>query len=127
MAITYTWKVTGLKKTSTEGLSDVVIGTQWNCKGTDEDGNEGTFSGATPFKASDVNVDSFVNFSQLTEETVLSWIKPVVTGGYWDHVKEQIQKQINGKKNPIVDVPHMPWAPAPANTANVAPASTANT
>jgi hypothetical protein len=116
MAITYTWKVTGLKKTSAEGLTDVVIGTQWNCKGTDEDGNDGTFSGATPFKASDVNLGDFVDFADLTEETVLSWIQPVVTGGYWDHVREQIQKQIDGKKNPIIDVSAMPWAPA--NTAN---------
>lgn len=121
MAITYTWKVKGLKKTSAAGLSDVVIGTQWECTGTDSDGNAGTFSGATPFKAADVNVDEFVDFADLTEATVLSWIQPVVTGGYWDHVKEQIQKQIDAKKNPIVDVSEMPWAPAPA------PAPSANT
>lgn len=117
MAITYTWKVKGLKKTTAGGLSDVIIGTQWECKGADEDGNEGTFNGATPFKAADVNVDEFVEFADLTEATVLSWIQPVVTGGYWDHVREQIQKQIDQKKNPIVDVNEMPWAPA-ANTAN---------
>jgi len=118
MAITYTWKVTGLKITNTNTLSDVVIGTQWLCKGVDEDGNEGAFSGATPFKASDVNPDNFINYSTLTEEQVLNWIKAVVVGSYWDHVNEQINKQINLKKNPVTEINHeFPWGPV-ANTAN---------
>lgn len=110
MAITYSWKVTGLKKTSANNLNDVVVGTQWQCIGTDEDGNTGRFSGATPFKSSDIDPDNFVDFANLTEETVLSWIQPVVNGTYWDHVSEQIQKQINQKKNPVVDVNEMPWS-----------------
>lgn len=121
MALTYTWKVTGLKKTNAGDLTGVVIGTQWQCTGTDADGNSGTFSGATPFKAADVNPDNFVDFDALTEETVLGWIKPVVTGNYWDHVNEQIQKQIDAKKNPIEDVSQMPWGPFDANTANTPP------
>lgn len=113
MAITYTWKVTGLTKTNADGLSDVVIGTRWTKTGTDEHGNEGVFSGATPFKASDVDPNNFVDWNNLTEELVLSWIKPVVVGGYEQHVNEQIQKQIDAKINPVVDTSNMPWNPAP--------------
>ena len=117
MSLTYTWKVKQLKKTSGNNLSDVIVGTQWELKGVDADGNEGSFSGATPFDLSKVNPDSFVAYEDLTEEMVLDWIKAVVVGGYWDHVNEQIMKQIDLKKNPVVEVSQLPWAPPASNTA----------
>ena len=113
MAITYTWKVTGLTKTNADNLQDVVIGTRWTKTGTDENGNSGTFSGATPFTPAQIDPSHFVNFDNLTEAIVLSWIQPVVVGGYEQHVNEQIQKQIDAKVNPVVDVNNMPWDPTP--------------
>jgi hypothetical protein len=113
MAVTYTWKVVGLTKTNTDNLQDVVIGTRWEKRGVDEDGNEGMFSGATPFLASEVDPNNFVDWNNLTEELVLSWIQPVVVDGYEQHVNEQIQKQIDAKKNPVVDTNDLPWSPAP--------------
>ena len=119
MAFTYTWKLRSLKKTSTGDYQDLIVGTQWDCTGTDSANNSGTFSGATPFKAENVQQGNFVAYSSLTEETVLSWIKAVVVGGYKEHVDEQIQKEIDGKKNPIIEVDSnsLPWANT-ANTAN---------
>lgn len=114
MALTYTWKIKTLKKTSGNNLNDVIVGTQWELTGTDSDGNDGVFHGATPFELSKVDSANFVAYENLTEETVLTWIKAVVVGAYWDHVNEQINKQINNKKNPIVDVNDLPWA-APAS------------
>lgn len=113
MAITYTWKVTGLTKTNTEDLTDVVVGTRWTKTGVDEEGNEGVFSGATPFLASAVDPNNFVDWNNLTEEIILSWIQPIVVDSYEQHVNEQIQKQINAKKNPVVDVSNLPWNPVP--------------
>jgi hypothetical protein len=115
MTITYTWKVTGLKVKDEESLTNVVYQTYWKKIGTDEDGTVGEFSGATPFPAATVNPDNFTPFSELTEEQVLSWIQPIVTGGYEEHVNQQIQKAIDNKKNPGVDKP-LPWStdtPAP--------------
>lgn len=123
MAVTYTWKVTGLTKTNAEGMTDVVIGTRWNKIGTDEQGNEGVFSGATPFLASEVDPNNFVDWNNLTEAVVLSWIQPVVTGAYEQHVNEQIQKQIDLKKNPVVDTTNLPWDPAPTGPAPPGPAA----
>lgn len=117
MSITYTWKVTGLKVRDGEDMTNVVYQTYWKKIGTDEDGNSGEFSGATPFPASSVNPDNFTPFEQLTEETVLSWIKPIVVGDYEEHVNKQIQKQIDNKKNPGVDKP-LPWASEPAEPAS---------
>ena len=114
MALTLSWEVTGVKtknETNTEGatLNDAVVQTYWKCTGVDADGNEGMFSGATPFTAANVPAGSFVAFADLTEATVLGWIQAVVVGGYMDHVQAQIQKQID---EATIQEPALPWAPA---------------
>jgi len=113
MALTLSWEVTGVKtknETNTDGdtLADAVVQTYWKCTGTDSDGNEGSFSGATPFTAANVPAGSFVAFADLTEATVLGWIQAVVVDGYMDHVQEQIQKQIDSA---TIQEPALPWAP----------------
>lgn len=117
MATTYTWKITGLK---TKDVSDdkpaAVVQTYWQKIGTDENGNEGTFSGATPFTVDPTDESGpFIPFEDLTEEDVLDWIKTVVVGGYEQHVNEQIAKQIEEKISPVVEN-RLPWAPVTANT-----------
>lgn len=104
----YTWKVTGLKTMTADGVDGVVFQTYWTKTGTDENGNEGVFSGATPFKEVDVKADGFITFEQLTEEDVLNWIKAVVINDYEKHVDEQIQKQIDQKKKNITES-KLPW------------------
>jgi hypothetical protein len=123
MAITYTWKIKSLKKTNGTNINDVIVGTQWELKGTDEDGDSGVFNGATPFEMSKVDPENFVSYENLTEEMVLDWIKAVVVGHYWDHVEAQIVRQIGLSKNPEVEVDSagLPWAPqnpdpAPSST-----------
>jgi hypothetical protein len=114
MAVTYTWEVTSLK-TKNETLGDGVVlpnaicQTYWKKIGTDEDGNEGTFSGATPFSAENLTEENFQQFDVLTEEIVLGWIQAIVVDGYEEHVNGQIQKQIDEKVTPITDTA-MPWA-----------------
>lgn len=117
MAITYTWKLTSLKKRNTGDLENVIVQTFWQKIGTDEDGNEGIFSGATPFDPSQVDPDNFTSFENLTQTQVLGWIQSVVVGSYEQHVNEQIQKQIDVKRSPIEDVNEsgFPWAEPQAN------------
>lgn len=119
MALSYTWKLTGLKKTSGNNLSDVIVQTYWKVTGADEDGDSGEFSGATPFNLSEVDPNNFTAYENLTEEIILGWIQAVVVDSYKDHVDEQIQKQIDLAKNPVVEVSNgsFPWDP-PAPTAN---------
>lgn len=102
MALTYTWKVTGLKKrdqVNAEGatLIGAIVQTYWECKGVDANGNEGSFSGATPFTAENVPAGSFAAFETLTEETVLDWIKSVVDNdpSYKAHIDGRIIDQID--------------------------------
>jgi hypothetical protein len=105
--MTYTWKITGVKTIDTGDVTDAVVQTYWEKTGTDENGNQGTFSGATPFLQSSINPENFVPYTQLTEEIVLGWIQAVVVGSYQEHVNEQIQKQIDARN---VKQPNLPWA-----------------
>ena len=123
MGLTYEWKLTGLKKQNSEIANNVVVGTQWKLTGTDEDGNQGTFTGATPFSISNVNTGSFTEYSQLTEEQVLGWVKNHVSGSnvasnYMEHINGQILKEINSKKWTRLEVAEadLPWSPISGST-----------
>lgn len=118
MSITYTWKITGVKTLTQGKNADAVVQTYWKKIGTDEKGNTGEFSGATPFDASNVPADQFVPFSQLTEEIVIGWVQGVVVGSYQQHVDAQIAKALAPK---AVDAP-MPWAPPVEPVAPTVPA-----
>tara|TARA_B110000858_G_C17498390_1_gene334831 strand:+ start:161 stop:577 length:417 start_codon:yes stop_codon:yes gene_type:complete len=112
---TWTWSVTSLKKrdqVNTEGatLAGAVVQTFWKVVGVDGSGNEGEFSGATPFTAVNVPAGSFAPFEELTEATVLGWIQAVVNGdqGYADHISERVTSQIDEAS---IEDGVMPWAP----------------
>lgn len=112
MSITYNWKLTSIKKTSTPDLTDVIVQTYWEVTGTDENGNSGLFIGGTPFDKSTVNSTNFVPYESLTAEIVMSWVQSSVNATYWDRIEEQIIKQINDKINPIQEVSgnNFPWS-----------------
>ena len=116
MALTYTWALKSLKKADVDNLSGVIVQTHWTCTGTDEDGNEGVFNGATPFNPAEVDPNNFTAYEDLTEAQVLSWIEGVVVGAYKEHVDAQILKQIAEKKAPAVEVAEgaFPWSPPAA-------------
>ena len=112
MAVTYTWKVTSLKvKDVSEDRTNAIVQTYWTKTGTDEDGNQGVFSGATPFTLDPTATSGpFIPFEELTEENVLDWIKSVVIGSYEDHVNSKIAEQITNKVTPTTEA-KLPWAP----------------
>ena len=123
MGYTYEWKLTGLRKQNSENVNDAVIGTHWKLIGTDEDGNEGTFTGATPFSISTINTSSFTPYTELTEAQVLGWIKNHVSGSnlstnYMEHINGVIEKEINSKKWVKVEVSEtdLPWSPTSGST-----------
>ena len=111
MSLTYAWKLTGLKKASGGDLQDVVVGTRWELTGTDEDGNSGTFSGATPFKLENVEFHNFVPYPNLDQDTVIGRIQAEVVGGYKDHIDQKIQSQIDAAKYDVKDIQanEFPW------------------
>lgn len=122
----YTWKLTSLKRKNFQDLNNVVVQTYWQKIGTDEDGNEGIFVGATPFSLGTVDSENFVQYEDLTEEIVLGWIQAAVVDIYETHVNEQIAKQINEKKSPTIEVTGgFPWQPEEEVNSNLPPQSAA--
>ena len=126
---TYTYKITGLKVKDevVNGVTNksAVVQTYWQVTGKDKSGNEGTFSGATPFTTTTMPEGTiFKPFEQLTESDVVSWVKGVVEGntGYQQHIDGQIQKQIDQNLS-VVSEANLPWAPAPEPVPNPGPAS----
>ena len=112
------WEITGLKtKNEVNGdgvvLPNAVCQTYWKASYTDADGNEGSFSGATPFSAVNLSEKQFAEFDTLTEETVLDWVKAIVVDSYFDHVVERIQRQIDEL---AIEEATMPWAPVEEET-----------
>lgn len=114
MTLTYTWKLTGLKKTDNPSieLNDIIVQTYWECTGTDENGNSGTFTGATPFDPSKVDPEDFTSYENLTEAQVLGWIQDLVNNdlNYKAHIEERIMKQIESLNIKTVDSKDFPWA-----------------
>ena len=116
MALTYEWKLTGLKKQDTADLTDLVVGTRWELKGTNEDDVFGMFSGATPLDLPDADEENYVAYADLTETQVLGWIKNIVSGSgssnYMEHINEQINKQIGEKVYTQLEVQSndLPWS-----------------
>jgi hypothetical protein len=118
MALTSEWKITQIKKTTNDSVDNAIIGTRWEVKGIDENGNDGLFTGATPFTLDQINPDNFVPYNELTEEIVLDWIKGYVSGSnratnYWDHISDRINTQIKEKTSIIssVEAVNLPWSP----------------
>jgi len=116
MALTYDWKLTGLKKQHTDSLENVVIGTRWQIKGIDENGYSGSFAGATPFELKSVETGSFIPYEELTEEIVIGWVEAEVQNTvkypvYWNHINERILNEISESKyvSKEVHADSLPW------------------
>jgi len=114
----YTWKLKSLKRRNSTDINNIVVQTYWDKIGTDEDGNVGTFNGATPFDLSSVDPENFISYEDLTEEMILGWIKSCVVGNYEQHVNGVIATQIAEKVSPITEVTSgFPWQPEEENIA----------
>jgi hypothetical protein len=109
----YTWEVTDMKTLDADGVENAVVQTYWKKTGINEKGDEGVFSGATPFPVSSIDPEKFIPYDQLTEAEVLGWIQTVVVGSYEEHVNAQIQKQIDAKN---IQDPGLPWGTPPTPT-----------
>ena len=131
MGLTYEWSVTAIKKATSDNIDEAIVGTRWKVVGTDEDGNSGEFSGATPFDLNTINTGSFTAYQDLTESQVLGWIKSVVSGSnpmtnYWSHINGQILKQVERSKLSVAEVSdmHLPWSPTSGSSDTPDPLAT---
>ena len=108
MAITYTWKINSVKVRNEGSNTDAVVQVYWKKIGTDEQGNFGEVNDMTMFTSVDVPEGEFIPFDQLTEATVLGWIRSKLGSTSEKHMDDQIQIRIDEMANPITDKP-LPW------------------
>lgn len=120
MSFTYTYTVRNLKvqdqvNSAGETLTNAVVQTYWEIQGTNEAGQVGTFSGATPFSAENVPAGSFTAFEELEEAHVTAWIAAVIDADpqYKAHIDEQIQKVIDADNRTEISGPELPWGVEP--------------
>ena len=107
MDITYTWKITALKKApSLDGLSNVITHIRFDYTGTDsESGESHTFHGACPVGAP--NPENFTEITTLTEANVIEWAK---ANHPTDHMNEVIAREIGKKIVPMnEEVTELEW------------------
>jgi hypothetical protein len=124
MSITYTWKVSSLKKTNTSNLNDVIIQTSWNKIGTDEDGNTGFFPGSSEFQLDTVDPDNFISYDDLTEEIILGWVQSLIGEGLNAHANNIISQQIDEKACRVIEVSNgFPWDSEPTEPVGIATTS----
>ena len=121
MAFTYTYTVRNLKvqdqvNAAGETLTNAVVQTYWDIQGTNEAGQVGKFSGATPFSAANVPAGSLTAFEELEEAHVTAWIAAVIDGDaqYKAHIDEQIQADIDRNVQTEKSGSSLPWGEAPA-------------
>lgn len=123
MSLTYAWTINSLKlkdETNHEGatLNRAVYQTHWTITGTNSAGQSGSWAGATPLSAANVPAGSFVAFDDLTEDTVIGWIKNIVENdaAYMEHITERLTLDIEEKFGTTEEIEEksLPWA-APAD------------
>ena len=122
MAISYSWKITQMTKKTVGDNENVVLHVRWELTGTESTtGTSGKFVGATPLDFDSSSTDEFVQYGDLTEETVIGWIQNVVVDGYWDHVVEKITEEIEKVDDPIDEVLEeaLPWSTGSADVTPV--------
>ena len=100
MAVTFTWSIANLERTTADGGVTVV---HWRCDGVDGEASAGSYgtTSCTP----DASASDFIAFDSLTQDTVLGWVWDTVVRA---DVEASITDQINAELNPTTTA-GLPW------------------
>ena len=106
----YSWQVVKLSTrdvTNAEGvlLSDAVVEIKWRRIGVDADGQTSKVVGHTDLYADSVSQSDFVNFTDLTEEKVISWLESNIPADQIAKYDLKIAKNINDRGKVEKNVP----------------------
>lgn len=117
--VTYDWSITGLVKKSIDDVDGVVVQVQWTITANDDEFNT-EYYGVTNLNFNEESLDSFIDFTELTEETVLDWVKGNIDESYMDSIYGILQEELDKLKNHIqfIDESNLPWSPDPIESEN---------
>jgi hypothetical protein len=94
-----------------DGLQDVVTRVRYSYVGVDEQGNKGTFAGATPMPVPK-DTANFKPFSELQPADVVAWLEAVSDK---IHMEERIAIQIASQISPKYEPVPSPWGTPQSN------------
>ena len=101
MAITTTWKIANLERETEDGFVFTAHYTVNADDGTYTSGAYGSLGFERP--------DNLIPFSQLTEATVIGWVKEKLGEEKVADIEAALQSQINEQKHPT-KAAGVPWA-----------------
>jgi len=109
----YNFSINELRREDVGEFEDVVTHIRWSLTGTDSEGYEGTFRGATPLEdLSQLSELTFVPYSELKEKEIISWIEEILDANehYRQHIKDRIQELINSERPiKVAGEKDLPW------------------
>tara|TARA_E500000178_G_C16834892_1_gene667826 strand:+ start:174 stop:524 length:351 start_codon:yes stop_codon:yes gene_type:complete len=115
MSIVYSYEIKALQikpstvNSSGDTISNSIICCWWQRKGIDQNNYVGIYNGSTSLHAHDTSTSDFINFSDVTKDKVISWIKQKLTNEQQINIDKDIQNQINTRCIKE-DYSNLPWA-----------------
>ena len=109
----YNFSIIELRRQDVGEFEDVVTHIRWRLTGTDSEGYEGTFTGATPLEdLSQLSELTFVPYSELKEKEIISWIEVILDANehYRQHIEDRIHESINNERLvKVASEKDLPW------------------
>lgn len=111
---TYTWKINSFRKRNEPylgppdtGLVNVIVSADWSVIGTDSIGNFSEYRTTSIFRPQS---DGFIPYENLTEETILNWIRSNLTQFDYSVIDESIIRDIDDTASTVtVKSNKFPW------------------
>ena len=106
MAITYTWKVTGLMVQDEGDLEKVAVMSNFSISGTD-----GEYTGQVSYAVNLLQPDAenFTPYADITEEQAVQWTKNALGEDRVSAMEQEVSDQIAKASIPVPQPAPLPW------------------
>jgi len=106
MAITYTWKVTGLMVQDEGDLEKVAVMSNFSINGTD-----GEYTGQVSYAVNLLQPDAenFTPYADITEEQAVQWTKNALGEDRVSAMEQEVADQIAKAAIPVPQPAPLPW------------------
>ena len=106
MAITYTWKVTGLMVQDEGDLEKVAVMSNFSINGTD-----GEYTGQVSYAVNLLQPDAenFTPYADITEEQAVQWTKNALGEDRVSAMQQEVADQIAKASGPVPQPAPLPW------------------
>ena len=106
MAITYTWKVTGLMIQDEGDLEKVAVMSNFSINGTD-----GEYTGQVSYAVNLLQPDAenFTPYADITEEQAVQWTKNALGEDRVSAMQQEVADQIAKASVPVPQPAPLPW------------------